>query len=93
MDYGMYAVYNSMTGFYEGISLFRTDAHAARRFGEAATKSGVDLAEYSLVKLGTFDILTAEMRPLSKPETIPFSIKDAVESEMDSKDLKTEIIS
>lgn len=93
MDYGMYAMYNSMTGFYEGISLFRTDAHAARRFADAAQKSGVDLSEYSLVKLGSFNILTADMKPLSKPEIVPFIVKGGLESVMDEVKTETEIVS
>lgn len=88
MDYGMYVMFNNMTGFYEGISLFRTDAQAAHRFSDAASKAGVDLSEYKLFRLGLFDILTAKVKLLPNPELIPFITKGGLESEMKKVDVK-----
>lgn len=87
MIYNLYSVYDKVDSCHNsGIQLFRSDARASRSVVESVKSQNlqakaqnrplIDINEFELHKLGTFDDVTGEIVPLQHYENLPLEWKE-----------------
>ena len=87
MKMNMYVVKNELNGLYEGISLLRTDAMAARTFSDMAAKSGMNQDDFKVYRIGEYDIENGLISDHYAPVCIPLNVKTPIESAMVEKEV------
>lgn len=78
MELNIYSMFDKLDGCHKALVTHRSDARAVRTFIEEVTgfqqknpSAKVDLSEYELHKLGTYDDVTGVITPLVPLEVMP----------------------
>lgn len=74
MIYGVYAIYDSAAHVFTAPTIDISDASAVRSFQQAIANSGSVMNfkpdDFSLYQVGTFDVETGELEPLTPPSRL-----------------------
>lgn len=74
MKYGVYAIYDSAAHVFSAPTIDISDASAVRGFQQAIANSGSLMNfkpdDFSLYQVGTFDVETGELEPLTPPSRL-----------------------
>lgn len=74
MIYGVYAIYDSAAHVFTSPTIDISDASAVRSFQQAISNAGSVLNfkpdDFSLYQIGTFDVETGELEPLTPPSRL-----------------------
>lgn len=74
MIYGVYAIYDSAAHVFTAPTIDISDASAVRSFQQAIANSGSVMNfkpdDFSLYQVGTFDVETGELVPLTPPSRL-----------------------
>lgn len=88
MTMNKYVIKNEVSGIYDGIFLFKTDAMASRKVSYDFVKIDMfNTQELSLLCIGTFDTETGDETILDVPRLVPFDNRYIAEHEC-SADVK-----
>lgn len=82
VKYGLYAMYDMVTEEYGCPMLAKNDGHI-KKIAQKQLQGRVDASDYKLRCLGTMNVETGLIEPLSQPRTIHFGLKHDLESEHD----------
>lgn len=74
MHYFCFAVKNELTNMFDGIFIYPNDKSAAVDLASAFSRKAGGLDEYSLFRVGSFDLEDAELRP-EKPVSIAWDTR------------------
>lgn len=80
VKYGLYAMYDMVTEEYGCPMLAKNDGHI-KKIAQKQLEGRVDASDYKLRCLGTMNVETGLIEPLSQPRTIHFGMKIEVENE------------
>lgn len=84
MNYGVYAIYNSLSETYDGLFLFRTELSA--RF-ELTSRMPEEKREFNTIyRIGSFDIVNGCITPSAHPTRVDYyrPVKAEVQTPLDS---------
>lgn len=74
MIYGVYAIYDSAAHVFTAPTIDISDASAVRSFQQAIANSGSVMNfkpdDFSLYQVGTFDVETGELEPITPPSRL-----------------------
>lgn len=96
MKMNKYVIKNEVSGIYDGIFLFKTDAMASRKVTFDFLKIDMfDLRDLSLLCIGTFDTETGDDTIFDEARLVPFDNRYIAEHECsaDVKDVSKDISS
>lgn len=87
MELIIFTVFNKVDGNAENIMVSRSEARFVREFvngikarnQELASRKYplLDINEYEIRKIGTFDDTSCKITPLESPEVVPFSVSSS----------------
>lgn len=86
MIYGVYAIYDIASGVFTSPTIDISDASAIRSFQQAISNAGSVLnfkpQDFSLYQIGTFDVETGELSPMSPPSRLFVGSDGVVQKEI-----------
>lgn len=86
MKNNVYTLYNKLSARYGDVVVFATDGLALARLSQNLPKSGANLEELEVCRIGSIDIESGELIACS-PVRLPWSLPVAVEKNLtDSND-------